>query len=462
MNSFEFLDALVLLGFFGALLSIGFYIKRLPKNDAENFLLSGRNLSLPFFIFTNVSTWYGGILGVGEFSFKYGIVSWFTQGLPYYLFAVVFALFFAKKIRDAALITIPDKLKQTFGESSGIIGGALILLLVSPAPYILMIAFIINYLFGVPIWMGLLLALFISVSYLIKGGYKSDVYTDIFLFFVMFIGFAITLYFLYSTFGGKEFLSENIPQKHFSMSGDLNAVEIFVWYLIALWTLADPGFHQRTNAAKNSSVAVKGILLSIPLWFLFDFLTTSVGLYSRALNPDLANPVMAYPAMAMNYLSGGIKGLFFAGLLATIISTSNSLFFLSATTISNDIIPSIKKIKNADIVLMTRFGLLVAAVISFLIAIQFNSIIKIWHVIGSICIPGLIILIFHSYYPKLNCDSKKANRILIFPALVTSLWFYLRENYFSGTTLASVEPMLMGLFCGIVLYLLTGTKKKKG
>lgn len=462
MNSFEFLDIIVLLGFFAALLSIGFYTKRLQKNDAENFLLSGRNLSLPLFIFTSVSTWYGGILGVGEFSYKFGIVSWFTQGLPYYLFAVVFALFFAKKIRNAALITIPDKLKQIFGESTGVIGGALILLLVSPAPYILMIAFIINYLFGVPIWLGLLIALLISVSYLIKGGYKSDVHTDIFLFFVMFIGFAITLYSLYANFGGKEFLLENIPQKHFSLSGDLSAVELVVWHLIALWTIADPGFHQRTNAAKSSSVAVKGILFSIPLWFLFDFLTTSVGLYSRALAPDLANPVTAYPAMAMNFLSGGIRGLFFAGLLATIISTSNSLFFLSATTISNDIIPSIKKIKSADIVLMTRIGLALTAVISFLIAIQFDSIIKIWYVVGSICIPGLIILIFHSYYPKMRCGSKNANRILIVPAVITSLWFYLRENYFFGAALAAVEPMLIGLISGIALYLLSGTKKKKG
>lgn len=460
MHSFDLTDYLILAIFFLALITIGSFVKRLSESDPENYLLSGRNLSLPLFIFTSVSTWYGGVLGVGEFTFQYGIASWFTQGLPYYIFAAVFAIFFAKKIRESALITIPDKLRSTFGERTAVIGALLILLLVSPAPYILMIAFILKYLFGFPIWLGLIIALLFSISYLIKGGYRADVITDIFLFFVMFIGFAVTLIFLINNFGGYDFLQSELPTNHFQPTGDLNWFEIIVWYLIALWTIADPGFHQRTNAAKNSSVAVKGIFIAIILWFVFDFLTTSVGLYSRVLIPELENAVLAYPSLADKYLVNGIKGLFFAGLFATIFSTSNSFFFLSGTTIGNDLIPFILKDFNKKIVFNTKIGLIFTAVISFLIAIQFDSIIKIWYTVGSICIPGLIILIFHSYYPLLKCDSKNANRILIYPAISTFIWFYLKENNLLSGTLAKVEPMFVGLLIAILLYPLSGWRNK--
>ncbi len=461
MHSFELLDFIILIGFFAALLIIGLYVKRVNETDSENYLLSGRNLSLPLFIFTSVSTWYGGILGVGEFSYRYGIASWFTQGLPYYLFAIIFAFFFAKKIREAALVTIPDKLKNTFGESTAMLGAVLIMFLVSPAPYILMIAVILKYLFAVPIWLGLIVALLISISYLLKGGYRSDIITDVFLFFVMFIGFAITLFFLYKNFGGTALLAANLPEKHFELRGNLSWFQVFVWYLIALWTIADPGFHQRTNAAKDSSVAVKGILFSVILWFAFDFLTTSVGLYSRALVPKLDNAVFAYPALADNFLVEGIRGLFFAGLFATIISTSNSVFFLSGTTLGKDILPFFIKNFENRIVLSTRIGLVIASVVSFLIAIQFESIVEIWYVIGSICIPGLIILIFHAYYPILKCDTKNANRILIFSPLFSFVWFYLKEEKILTSSLNSIEPMIVGIICGLLLYLLFGSRLKK-
>jgi SSS family solute:Na+ symporter len=49
------------------------------------------------------------------------LVSWFTQGFPYYIFAFLFAIFFAKKIREASLFTIPDKLSEIYGRNVGLV-----------------------------------------------------------------------------------------------------------------------------------------------------------------------------------------------------------------------------------------------------------------------------------------------------------------------------------------------------
>ena len=94
MTTFSSLDIIILLSFFSLVLGVGLIPRNKNLEDADEFLLSGRKVGLFLFIVTNVATWYGGVLGIGEFTYKYGLLSWFTQGLPYYIFAFLFALFF--------------------------------------------------------------------------------------------------------------------------------------------------------------------------------------------------------------------------------------------------------------------------------------------------------------------------------------------------------------------------------
>ena len=187
MVSFSIFDLIIITIFFIAVLSVGFISGRKSKNDAEDYLLSGRKVGLTLFVLTNVATWYGGILGVGEFVYRYGMVSWFTQGLPYYFFAFLFAIFFAKKIREASLFTIPDKLSLIYGKKVGLLAAVIVFVLVSPAPYLLMTGNLISLIFDTNILISLIVGLFLSLAYLFKGGFRSDLYTDVIQFFVMFI-----------------------------------------------------------------------------------------------------------------------------------------------------------------------------------------------------------------------------------------------------------------------------------
>ena len=343
MVSFNSLDIFVILFFFAILLIIGFISSKKTQNSSEDYLLSGRKMGLLLFILVNVSTWYGGIIGVGEFTYRYGLVSWFTQGLPYYFFAFLFALFFAKKIRAASLFTIPDELAEVYGKKVGLLSSIIVFVLVSPAPYLLMSANLISLVFDTHILVSLIIGVVLSGSYLLKGGFRSNIYADAFQFFVMFIGFIIILIASLISFGGFGFLQSNLPSTHLSITGGTSPAFIIVWFLIAMWTFADPGFHQRTYAAKSGEIAKKGILISIVLWALFDFLTTSTGLYAKALLPDLSQPMLAFPLYAEKILTPGLKGIFYAAMFATIISTLNSFLFLSATTIGRDFIFRIKK-----------------------------------------------------------------------------------------------------------------------
>ncbi len=453
MISFSSLDIIIILAFFLILLIVGMVVNA-KSNSAEEFLLSNRSLGLFLFVMTNVSTWYGGILGVGEFTYRYGILSWVTQGLPYYFFAILFALLIAKKVRAASLFTIPDKLETVYGSKVARVATLLVFLLVSPAPYLLMVGNLFSIMFGVHLIWGLVLGLVLSLSYLLKSGYKSDIYTDVFQFFVMFIGFAVALLVTVINYGGFRYLEENIPANHLTLTGGTSPFYILVWFLISLWTFADPGFHQRCNAAKNGNVAKWGIVISVAFWALFDFLTTSTGLYARALLPNLDNPVNAFPLFGDKVLTSGVKGLFFAAMFATILSTLNSFVFLSATTFGHDFLSKVKiSSKKNSTISYTRIGLIVTSVLALVMSLYFQSIIQIWYLIGSVCIPGLILLIFGAYYPKLQIDKNIALVELISATLFSIGWYILREYGLLNSTLAQIEPMLVGLTVSIAIHL---------
>jgi solute:Na+ symporter, SSS family len=446
MVSFSSFDLIIIILFFILVLSIGFIVGRRSKNDAEDYLLSGRKVGLFLFILTNVATWYGGILGVGEFVYRYGVVSWFTQGFPYYIFAFLFAIFFAKKIREASLFTIPDKLSLVYGKKVGLTSAILVFTLVSPAPYLLMAGSLISLIFDTNIFIGLVSALVLSIAYLFRGGFRSDVYTDVIQFFVMFIGFILIVIFSYATLGGFSFLQENLPQDHLKLVGTASPGFILVWFLIALWTFADPGFHQRSYAAKSGSIAVKGIIISILFWLLFDVLTTATGLYARAYLPNLSNPSLSYPLLAEAILPSGIKGIFYAALFATIMSTANSFLFLSATTISRDFMfklsrtPDEKKLK-----IFAIYGLIISGITSVALAYFIPSVIEIWYTIGSICIPGVILPVVSSYYTKLKIENKFVLIEIIISVLSGFIWVLIRQNFTGVFLLQDLEPMIIGL-----------------
>lgn len=451
MILFSTIDLIIILSFFSALILIGFYSGRKTKNSADDFLLSNRSLTLFLFVAVNVSTWYGGILGVGEFTYRFGLVSWVTQGLPYYIFALLFGIFFAKKIRETSLYTIPDKIEKVYGKNSSLLSGLVVFVLVSPAPYLLMTASLISLVFGLPILFSLILSLTVSLVYLITGGYRANIFTDVFQFFVMFIGFLIAVIYSFSNIGDINFIVNSVPSNHLALGGGMSPSYLIVWFLIALWTFADPGFHQRCYAAKDGGVARKGIMISILFWILFDLLTTTTGLFAKSVLPNLVNPVLSFPLFAEKVLPAGLKGIFFAALFATIISTQISFLFLSGTTISRDFIFRIKNDRDdTNLKSYTIIGLIISGLIAVGLAYLIPSVIEIWYTVGSIFIPAIILPVVSAYYPMWRISSKIIFIEMILAVLSSAFWYFFRETQIG--ILNEIEPMIIGLSIAVIVH----------
>ncbi len=453
MVSFSNFDFFIIILFFIALTLIAYFSSRNVDESYQSYFLAGRNVGLYIFVLSNVSTWYGGILGVGEFVYSHGFVTWFVQGLPYYVFALLYVLIFTKKIHFEDYTTIPERIMSRFGAHAGKISAVIILILTNPAPYLLMTANIIGYVTGIPLLPSLLISFLFSGVYILKGGLKADLYTDVLFFFIMFAGFIAAFFFLSNHYGGITFLQEHLPGSHLTITGTFSPTIILVWWLIAITTFSDPGFHQRVKSARNISVARWGIIISIGFWMLFDFLTLSAGLYTKALFNDLKNPVEAFLILGDKILPSGIKGIFFAGLLATVLSTLNSFLLLSSATLTNDLF-NIHQIKeNITPRKASMIATIIVGFVGIFLCLLIPSVVEMWYILGSIAIPGFIIVLIAAFFQK----GKMSEKVIVFEMIcgagVSIVWFLLRYLSLLNEFYAQIEPMLIGLTVSVVIHI---------
>jgi len=452
--NFHISDFFIIIFYFGAILFIGI---KSGKNSVTkiDYLIASRKITLPAFVATLVSSFYGGILGVGEFTYRYGISSWFLNALPYYIFITFFAFFLASKIRKTRLVTIPEKLKSSYGKNVSIAGAVLIILLVTPAPYLYMLGIIIQLFTGWDLWMAMLLILLVSSFALFRGGFKSNVNINILEFFMMFAGFAIIIPFCIINIGSPGFIFNNLPDSHINLTGNHSIQYLIVWFIIGSWALVDPTFHQRCYAAKSEKTAKKGVLISLIFWFIFDSMTTLAGLYAFVYISDIENPVLSYPVLANAILPPIAKGFFFIGLIATIMSTFNSNLFISAATFGNDILPDFKKVdgkKNS----LSKIGIIITGIISILLPILIPSVVQIWYTVGSLTIPALLISVISSYSEKF-----KVKNSFIFSAMLLSFSISLFSLIYGSIRVlngipqyvAGIEPIYPGMLAGFFVYL---------
>jgi len=460
MASLHFLDWSIITAYFLFILWIGFFrYKKQSKTESE-FILSGRKLSLFGFIATLVTTWYGGILGVGENTLLYGIQTWFIFALPYYFFAVIYAFLVAPKIREKGFLSLPDHFHNSFGEKAGITSALIISFLASPAPYILSLGTIFQFLFGIELGISLLLSTFISIIYIWNGGFSAIVATDRIQFVLMFLGFISLFTFLYIANGSPIKLMYELPPTMLDPLGGNSLQYLFVWFFIASWTFIDPGFFQRCSAAESPETAKKGILFSIFFWAIFDFLTLVCGLYAiGTISPEKA--LLTYPLLAFEVLPSGVLGMFLIGIIATIMSTIDSLSLVSAITFGRDILWRIEN-KNSTLNSLSymKKGLIIISFFSLIISYLLPSVVALFYTLGSVLIPGLILPFLYSLKQDNRLIKKNITQWMTIPIFVSAFWFMLSKV--TNQLLLGMEPFYPGMATSFLYYIIIKLKVNNG
>tara|TARA_B000000609_G_C24179210_1_gene356563 strand:- start:347 stop:1726 length:1380 start_codon:yes stop_codon:yes gene_type:complete len=435
-----------------AILYIG--LKTKSKPNSNSYLFAGRKLTLFPFVATLVSTWYGGILEIGRFSYENGIVTWLIFGFSYYIAAYIFSSFIAPKIITKNIQTIPVLIEKAYGKVAAIISIVLILFISSTAPYLKILSSIFQFLWPINNFVGITIGAIISLIYVFKGGFNSIIRTDKIQFIFMYLGFIVMLISAYVNYGGIDFLINNTPQNTFSIPGNLNWNTILIWGLIALVTFIDPSFYQRTFAGQSIKTVKSGIRLSILCWMVFDGLTVFTGIYASAILSDSINE-NPYLLLSQLLLPSFFQGIFIISLLFIVLSTIDSFSFISAYTFGKDLLNIVKIpiINNFSIKTKTQIGLLFTSIISIILAYNFNEVIDIWYTSGSFAVSVLLLPILFYLYDKKFCYPLFN---MICSLCITFGWFsYGMINKQFGYPIypLNLEPMFPGLFTSIFIWI---------
>lgn len=439
------LDLAVVLAFAGGTVVLGLRPARATLGRESEFLLAGRTLTVPAFVINLVATWYGGVLGVGEYSYLHGLSNWIVLGAPYYLGTALFAWLFAERARRAETTTVPDLLHGAYGRAAGGIGTAVVFFLSLPAAYFLMLGVILRRALGIGQATAIVLASACCLAYLLARGFRGVVGTKGLQFALMYGGFFVILPAAVAELGGLRPLAAALPADSLSLTGGKPIGFIVAWYVIAMQTLVEPTFYQRCFAARSPRVARTGLLVSIAFFAVFDAMTTFTGMYARALLPDLPSAVDAYPALAELLLPTGLLGLFYAGMLATVLSTVDSFLFVGASTFGRDLVWRLSG-GRADQIVWTRVGLVVATSASAALALAASSVVSLWYGFYSVGTAVLLAPLAGALFPRVRPSGGWTAAGMLLSATVTLAAFAWGEGI--------VEPIYPGLATSVLVHLL--------
>lgn len=364
------------------------------KNTLVEHLLMGRRLTLPLFVATLVSTWYGGIFGTAQIAFESGIYNFITQGVFWYAAYLIFAFFILKKARAHKAMTLPDMIGKMFGPKSEKLSAVFNLFNLVPIAYAISIGLIIQMFFPLTLNQGIAIGVSFTLLYAMFGGLRAVVFSDLVQFSVMLS--SVVFLFGYSLFFfGLEPL-ERLPESYFSLTGGHGIMETLAWGFIAFATLADPNFYQRSFAASSDKTAKYGIIISTVIWMIFDLSLTFGAMYAKAMLP-LGESSNGYFEYAFRVLPQGLRGFFLAGICATVLSTLDSYLFLGGSTLAYDLAP--KKYKNN--IYLHYLSFIFVAALAIIMATLFEGNIKeVWKTLGGLSAASLLLPLIYGHFSK--------------------------------------------------------------
>lgn len=345
-------------------------------------------------------------------------------------------------------------------------------------------------LLGINFWTGALIIVVLTGLYTVIGGLKVVVYTDFIQLIVLLGGAVAATWYGINELGGWDAMVTTATPDHFDLWRPFSDPE-FPWTGIVLgapilgvwYWCTDQFIVQRVLAAKNIDHARKGTIFAgyLKLLPLFIFMLPGVVAYGLASGPDpaLVFPVeggetqwdAALPALIMQILPHGLKGLVVAGLLAALMSSLSSVFNSCSTLITIDIYRERKpEASEVELVNVGRIATLILVVlglawIPLLKVIEGGLFQKLQSIQAYISPPIAAVFLFGMFFKRLN--SKGARWALLSGAVLGGLRLFfeiLKEKTdLPGFLVFYAEinflhfAFILFIICSIILFVASST-----
>ena len=363
-----------LVGVFG----LGLWVSR-RQGTPENFFLAGHRL--PWYaialslVATNVSS--GTLVGLAGDGYRVGMavgtLEWGAL-LGLYLLAFVFLPYYQR----AGVYTTPEFLEKRYSPATRLLLAGIVLVfdMVIFMPFVLYTGgLFLHVTFDYPIFYCVLVIAAFAGVYTTFGGLGAVVWTDVVQGVFIFAGGAVVTLLALDKIGGVSELTRQAPEHlHVCLPSD-HPTFPFPWTMIGGFFLITVYYWchnqtiiQRTLGARTEWDGRMGVIGACFIKLLAPFVIVLPGILAFVLFPQLEDTNQALPKLITEIVPVGLRGLIWAFVVASLMSSADSGINSWATIFTNDFYHRIidRKASPKRLVLVGRLASIVLLVVAVL------------------------------------------------------------------------------------------------
>ena len=309
--------------------------------SAEGYSLGGRKSSVAMVAGSIAGTVVGGgaTIGTAQMAYTMGLSAWwFTIGSGTAF--ILMGLFYARKLRETGLETIPQYLRRNYGnkaaEAAGIISSAGILFsaVASCLPGIQIIGAVL----GTSTVASAVVLIALVAGYVFFGGMKSSGVGGILKMAVIWFSLLAAGAAAVLEIGQMPDVTAVFPAGHwFNMFNHGAGSSLASFFSMIVGVLCTQTYIQCIFSASSPKVAATASFTAAAIVIPVGLPSVAIGMYMHAFNPDVL-PILVLPIYLIQHQPVWLAGIALGGIMLSIIGSVGGLCLGVGTVLTKDVI----------------------------------------------------------------------------------------------------------------------------
>jgi len=355
MNGNTF-DIITVVAYFVIVLGIGFWTGRGKDGSAANYFISKGTLPWWAIGAAYVATGLNSeqLIGMNGMGYQIGLPLVNSYLIAILVYSALIFCFFPLYLRNN-IVTMPQYLGKRFNVLCQNVFSVMLLLsyiFLSLAVVLYGGAKLFEVMYGIPIWLGVLVLGTVAGLYTLYGGMTSMINASVFQFILMFLagGLLFILGYLQLPNGWSDIVTHAPGGFHLMQPMDYpvmpwHAVLLSFFSLQLFYSCINQALVQRGFGAKTEWDVRMAIIFALGFVLLRPFLEVLPGVMARALaHTGRAEFIFTaeqvdnvYPTLIAQLVPSGLKGLILVGILASVMSTISAFINSISTLFTYDV-----------------------------------------------------------------------------------------------------------------------------
>ncbi len=437
------------------LVLIGAFIGRNVKSASE-FFVAGRKLNsgLLFTTLIAANLGAGSTVGVTALAYKHGLSAWWwigSAGIGSMILAFIVGPRIWRLARENNYYTLSDYLDARYSKFfSGIISlmmaiGTLALF----AGQLLGIAWILEVVAGIPKTQGVIIGAVVTTLYFAAGGLLSSAVVNIIEVAVILAGFIVALPFVWKFSGGIEGIKSHVTNSTYFDFFGMGSTAI-IGYIVMLVPsfFISPGLIGKVFAAKDEHAIKVGTSLNGLVQLIFAVIPVIIGMAAGACFPELTRADLALPTAMKNMMPFFAASLALAAIFAAEVSTADTVLYMLAGSLTNDIYKRFINpgITDKKLLTLSRVTTIICGILGVILALRLESIISALTIFYSLMSVSLAAPLIFGLF------TKRASNVGAIISAVGGIILTLYMTFFTASHVLDLGFVsLNASTCGIVL-----------